>query len=44
METQAQLDHLVDLRCDIAQGFHLGRPSSPELVEVGRVPASLQLP
>jgi diguanylate cyclase (GGDEF)-like protein len=27
VETQDQLDMLVDLRCDIGQGYHLGRPA-----------------
>ena len=35
VETQEQLDHLIDLRCDIAQGYHLGRPSTAELVPMG---------
>ena len=39
VETQAQLDVLVDLRCDIAQGYHLGRPAEADLVPIGRAPA-----
>ena len=35
VETQEQLDRLVDLRCDVAQGYHFGRPSPPELVPIG---------
>ncbi len=30
VETQEQLDRLAILKCDAAQGFHLGWPSSPE--------------
>jgi EAL domain-containing protein (putative c-di-GMP-specific phosphodiesterase class I) len=37
VETQEQLERLVDLRCDVAQGYHLGRPSAAELVPVGGV-------
>jgi diguanylate cyclase (GGDEF)-like protein len=32
VETQAQADHLVDLRCDVAQGYHFGRPAAAEFV------------
>jgi diguanylate cyclase (GGDEF)-like protein/PAS domain S-box-containing protein len=32
VETQAQLDQLVDLGCDRAQGFFLARPGAPEAV------------
>ncbi len=35
VETQDQLDRLIDLRCDVAQGYHLGRPSAAELVPLG---------
>jgi diguanylate cyclase (GGDEF)-like protein len=30
IEDQATLDHLILLGCDVAQGFHLGRPVLPE--------------
>jgi len=30
VETKDQLDHLVDLGCDIAQGYHFGRPAPPD--------------
>ena len=43
VETQDQMDHLIDLRCDIAQGFHLGRPSSAALVPIGRAPVATRL-
>jgi len=36
VETQEQLEHLIDLRCDVAQGYHLGRPSAPDLVRIGQ--------
>jgi diguanylate cyclase (GGDEF)-like protein len=42
VETQEQVEHLVDLRCDLAQGYHLGRPAPPEQVSLGPVPAVLQ--
>jgi diguanylate cyclase (GGDEF)-like protein/PAS domain S-box-containing protein len=32
VETQAQLDILVDERCDEAQGYLLGRPTSPDVL------------
>jgi len=32
VETQAQLDRLIELGCDAAQGYFLGRPGGPELV------------
>jgi len=35
VETQDQLDHLIDLRCDIAQGFYLGRPAPAEEIPLG---------
>ena len=35
VETQEQLDRLIDLRCDVAQGYHLGRPSAAELITMG---------
>jgi diguanylate cyclase (GGDEF)-like protein len=35
VETQEQLDRLIDLRCDVAQGYHLGRPSPAEQVRMG---------
>lgn len=33
VETQATLKRLADLRCDLAQGFHLSRPLPPEQLE-----------
>ena len=33
VETEAQLATLRELGCDLAQGYHLGRPSAPEAVE-----------
>jgi hypothetical protein len=38
VETQDQLDRLIDLRCDVAQGYHLGRPSAADLVRIGGTP------
>jgi EAL domain-containing protein (putative c-di-GMP-specific phosphodiesterase class I) len=35
VETQEQLDRLIDLRCDVAQGYHLGRPSAADLITMG---------
>jgi diguanylate cyclase (GGDEF)-like protein len=35
VETQQQLDRLIDLRCDVAQGYHLGRPAAADLVRLG---------
>jgi len=35
VETQEQLDRLIDLRCDVAQGYHLGRPAAAELLRIG---------
>ncbi len=40
VETQEQLDRLIDLRCDVAQGYHLGRPSVADLVRIGGPPRS----
>ncbi|WP_434136959.1 EAL domain-containing protein (plasmid) [Pseudomonas luteola] len=41
IETQAQLDELVRVNCDQAQGYHLGRPMSAEalreIMKVSRV-------
>lgn len=33
LETQAQLDELVELGCDRAQGFFLAPAGPPELIE-----------
>jgi EAL domain-containing protein (putative c-di-GMP-specific phosphodiesterase class I) len=30
VESQAQADALVEFGCDLAQGFHLGRPADAE--------------
>lgn len=42
VESQAQADMLAELGCDLAQGFHLGRPSDAastwELLRVGEGP------
>ena len=35
VETQDQLDRLVDLRCDIAQGYYLGRPVPAAQIPLG---------
>ena len=43
VETQDQLDRLVELDCDLAQGYRLGRPSAPELVPVGTVSAAARV-
>ena len=32
VETEEQVRHLIDLDCDVAQGYHFGRPSSADLV------------
>jgi diguanylate cyclase (GGDEF)-like protein len=32
VEDAPTLDALADLRCDVAQGYHLGRPTSPEAI------------
>jgi EAL domain-containing protein (putative c-di-GMP-specific phosphodiesterase class I) len=42
VETQEQVDRLIDLRCDIGQGFHLGRPAPAELVSLERVPTTVR--
>ncbi|CAG4886178.1 putative bifunctional diguanylate cyclase/phosphodiesterase [Paraburkholderia saeva] len=34
VETEAVLDHLKTLRCDLAQGYHVSRPLPPEKLEV----------
>jgi diguanylate cyclase (GGDEF)-like protein/PAS domain S-box-containing protein len=35
VETQGQLDRLVELGCDAAQGYLLGRPGGPDTVDGG---------
>ena len=35
VETRDQLDRLIDLRCDIAQGYYLGRPAPPDQLSLG---------
>ena len=42
VETQEQVEHLVDLRCDLGQGYHLGRPVPPEQVSLDPVPVVLR--
>jgi diguanylate cyclase (GGDEF)-like protein len=42
VETQQQLDRLIDLRCDVAQGYHLGRPSAADLVRIGSTPGEVR--
>ena len=37
VETQDQLDQLIDLRCDVAQGYFLGRPLPPEQIDLGMI-------
>ena len=45
---QAALDWLASLGCDVAQGYHIGRPMAPEavleVVERRRVPGDSQAP
>ena len=33
IETREQLDTIIDMGCDSAQGFFLARPHEPELIE-----------
>lgn len=33
VETASQADQLRDLRCDLVQGYHFGRPVDPEIIE-----------
>ena len=42
IETQEQVDRLVDLRCDVGQGYHLGRPAPAEQVCLDPVPLSVR--
>jgi len=41
VETRDQVERLIDLDCDIAQGFHFGRPGAADLVRVGQDAAPL---
>ena len=34
VETEDQRDRLLDLSCDVAQGFHFGRPARPEHLDL----------
>jgi EAL domain-containing protein (putative c-di-GMP-specific phosphodiesterase class I) len=36
VETAAQVRHLIDLDCDVAQGFHFGRPAAADALRLGR--------
>jgi EAL domain-containing protein (putative c-di-GMP-specific phosphodiesterase class I) len=33
VEVQSQIDELIDLGCDLAQGFHFGAAGTPALLE-----------
>jgi EAL domain-containing protein (putative c-di-GMP-specific phosphodiesterase class I) len=33
VEVQSQLEELIDLGCDLAQGFHLGAAGTPAVLE-----------
>jgi predicted signal transduction protein with EAL and GGDEF domain len=44
VEDQATLEALAAVGCDIAQGFHLGRPMAPQAFEAWRLDRSVQAP
>ena len=44
VETEDQVERLIDLDCDIAQGFHFGRPGAADLVHVGGAAGRRPLP
>lgn len=43
VETKDQVDRLIDLNCDIAQGYYFGRPAPPDQVHLGHAAARRSL-